>query len=116
MLKYFGDSGPIFEVESIHTQTYTLRFHFFSFFVYLVENVDTNTGVHVTGGFSPGIAGFTLTEDKKQIVSVVRVMENWLASESSGAEVAPSVQSACQMLGNYSASPDSVMHDQLMGR
>lgn len=50
------------------------------------------------------------------IMSVVRVMENWLASESGGAEVAPSVQSACQMLGNYSASPDSVMHDQVMGR
>jgi len=53
-------------------------------------------------------------------VSVVQVMENWLASgsqtENGGAEAAHSVQNACQLLGNYSASPDSVMHDQVLGR
>lgn len=54
-------------------------------------------------------------------MNVVRVMEEWLASESSqtenrDAELVRAVHNACQLLGNYSASPDSVMHDQVLGR
>ncbi|KAG0579041.1 hypothetical protein KC19_4G067800 [Ceratodon purpureus] len=55
------------------------------------------------------------------IANVVRVMEEWLASEASqtenrDAELVRAIQNACQLLGNYSASPDSVMHDQVLGR
>lgn len=53
-------------------------------------------------------------------MNVVHVMEEWLASESSqtdnrDAELVRAIQNACQLLGNYSASPDSVMHDQVLG-
>ncbi|XP_024374434.1 uncharacterized protein [Physcomitrium patens] len=54
------------------------------------------------------------------IANIAHILEGWLASDSQtenrGAEAVRAAQNACQLLGNYSISPDSVMHDQVLGR